>query len=98
MVATAATTYAFTVSTAAIAGGQYTVVATVTGPAASLPAGSCLKKTLGDVRVPKKGFFKFTVTSAVASGTAQFYAICTPAGQSLMDGQGTTQADVLSST
>src|SRR5215468_12556262 len=44
--ATAATTYTFTVATAPLIGGSYTVQATVTGPAGTaIAAGGALKKS-----------------------------------------------------
>src|SRR5215813_12028020 len=83
--ATAATTYNFTVAvdekiggTLASSGSNFV---TVTGPAATaIPAGSTLKKFV-KMRVPKGGCLVFTVlATAPASGTAQLYALCAPAG------------------
>jgi hypothetical protein len=79
-VVTAATTFIFTVATNTAFGGGYTTQATVTGPAsAAIAAGTTLKKSV-KIRVPKGGFLRFTVTGAPASGSAQYYAICSVAG------------------
>src|SRR5262249_62077892 len=83
--ATAATTYNFTGAvdekiggTLASSGSNFV---TVTGPAATaIPAGSTLKKFV-KMRVPKGGCLVFTLlATAPASGTAQLYALCAPAG------------------
>jgi len=79
-VVTAATTFVFTVATNTAFGGGYTTQATVTGPAsAAIAAGTTLKKFV-KIRIPKGGFMRFSVTGAPASGSAQYYAICSVAG------------------
>ena len=88
--ATAATAYAFTVATAPNIGGAYTVQATVTGPAAALAAGSCLKKNV-KIHLNRGQVLRFTVTSAPASGTAQLFAKMYPAPTGVV-------TDVVSST
>jgi hypothetical protein len=79
--ATSADTYAFTVATAPASGGSFTVFATVTGPVATIiPSGTRLKKSIGNKRLNAGDVLRFTVSDAASAGTAQFYAICYPAG------------------
>lgn len=87
--ATAATAYVFTVATAPRIAGAYTVVATVTGPAAAIAAGARLKKNT-KIHLDAGQVLRFSVTGAPASGTAQLYAVAYPAG--------TGQASDLTST
>lgn len=78
--ATAATTFVFTAATAPRIGGAYTVVATVTGPAATaIAAGGVLKKGV-KIHLDRGQVLRFAVTGAPASGTAQLYAKGYPAG------------------
>src|SRR5262245_56998064 len=88
--ATAATAYVFTVATAPAIGGSYTVAATVTGPAAAIAAGAALKKNV-KIHLNRGQVLRFSVTSAPASGTAQLFAKCYPAGTGVA-------SDVVSST
>jgi hypothetical protein len=87
---TAATSYAFTLATAPRIGGAYTVQATVTGPAAAIAAGAALKKPV-KIHLDRGQVLRFSVTSAPASGTAQFFAKLYPANTGVA-------SDVLSST
>lgn len=81
--ATAADTYAFTVASAPATGGVFTVFATVTGPAATIiPAGTRLVKAVNK-RIAAGDVLRFTVSDASSAGTAQFFAICYPAGDSV---------------
>jgi len=78
--ATAATTYVFTVATAPLIGGSYTVANTITGPASTaIAAGGALKRSV-NIPLAKGACLRFSVTGNPASGTAQFYAILAPAG------------------
>lgn len=82
--ATAATALIFTASTAPAIGGTYTVMATATGPAASIPAGGCLKKPC-KIHIDKGQVLKLSITQAVATGTGQLYAKVYPAGSRTSD-------------
>ena len=86
---TAATALAITAATAPAIAGSYTVQATVTGPAAGLAAGACLKKST-KIHLDKGQVFRLSITGAVASGTGQLYAKVYPAGSRKVDVISTT--------
>jgi len=86
---TAASALVFTAATAPAIAGSYSVQATVTGPAAGLPAGGCLRKST-KIHLDKGQVLRLSITGAVATGTGQLYAKVYPAGS--------RTADVVSST
>ena len=82
--ATTAASMAFTAATAPAIGGSYTVQATVTGPAAGVPAGGCLKKPT-KIHLDKGQVLRLSITTAVAAGTGQLYAKVYPTGNRKVD-------------
>jgi hypothetical protein len=87
--ATAATALVFTAATAPAIGGTYTVQQTVTGPAAGLVAGACLRK-ITKIHLDKGQVLRLSITGAVASGTGELYAKVYPAGSRTVDAVSTT--------
>jgi hypothetical protein len=87
--ATAATALVFTVATAPAIAGTYTVAATVTGPAAILAAGACLRKSV-KIHLDKGMVLRLSITGAVATGTGELYAKLYPAGSRTADAVSTT--------
>jgi hypothetical protein len=88
--ATAATSLVFTVASSDNLGGTYTVQNTVTGPASAIASGGVLRSKSCKIHLNKGDGLKFSVTTAVASGTGQFYAKCYPAGSQTLDTVSTT--------
>ena len=82
--ATSATSLVFTAATAPAIGGSYTVAATVTGPAAGVPAGGCLKRAT-KIHLDKGQVLRLSITTAAAAGTGQLYAKVYPAGNRKVD-------------
>jgi len=87
--ATAATPLVFTAATAPAVAGTYTVKATVTGPAAALPVGACLRKGVS-IHLDKGAVLRLSITGANASGTGALYAKVYPAGSRTVDVVSTT--------
>jgi hypothetical protein len=88
--ATAATAFVFTVASADNIGGTYTVQNTVTGPAAAITSGGVLRSKSCKIHLNKGDVLRFSVTTAPASGTAQFYAKVYPSGSQTIDTVSTT--------
>jgi hypothetical protein len=88
--ATAATSLVFTVASSDNLGGTYTVQTTVTGPAAIIPSGGVLRSKSMKIHLNKGDGLKFSVMTAVATGTGQFYAKLYPSGSQTLDVVSTT--------
>jgi hypothetical protein len=81
---TAASSLVFTAAKAPAIAGTYTVLATVTGPAAGIPAGGCLKKST-KIHLDKGEVLRLSITTAAATGTGQLYAKLYPVGSRKLD-------------